>query len=144
MMSARSIPIIICILALAGIGVSSLSLYHHYAKSKTAYCDFGESFNCDIVNRSEHSSIAGIPVAGIGIFGYAVVLLLSTVFRENRDTPGMLTAGALAGVAFALYLTYVEAFLLHAYCILCLSSLLIIILIASFSATWLYSSRRTS
>ena len=141
MISARAIPIWICILALSGIAVSSLSLYHHYAKSKTAYCDFGEKFNCDIVNRSEYSAIAGIPVAGIGIFGYAVVLLLSTVFRENRDTPGMLTAGSLAGVAFALYLTYVEAFQLHAYCILCLSSLLIIILIASFSATWFYSKR---
>jgi uncharacterized membrane protein len=141
MMSSRTIPVIISLLAVAGILVSSLSLYHHYAKSKTSYCDFGESFNCDIVNRSQYSAIAGIPVAGVGIFGYAAVLLLATFYRNNRDTPGMLTLGGFSGVAFALYLTYVEAFLLHAYCILCLSSLLIVVSISVLSTIWFFRTR---
>lgn len=141
MMSSRTIPVIISLLAVAGILVSSLSLYHHYAKSKTSYCDFGESFNCDIVNRSQYSAIAGIPVAGIGIFGYAAVLLLATFYHDNRDAPGMLSAGAFGGVAFALYLTYVEAFVLHAYCILCLSSLLIVVSISVLSTIWFFRTR---
>ena len=55
---------------LAGAIVSSVSLYHHYGTSQTTYCDFGESFNCDIVNRSTYSTIFGVPVALIGIAGY--------------------------------------------------------------------------
>ena len=75
---------LVAILAVGGIVVSSVSLQHHYATSKTEYCDIGEAFNCDIVNRSEYSSILGIPVALIGMLGYGAVLGLATVYRERR------------------------------------------------------------
>ena len=128
----------IALLAVLGIVVSSVSLQHHYAKSKTEYCDIGTAFNCDIVNRSEYSSLLGIPVALIGMLGYGVVLGLATVYRERRETPSLLFAGAAAGLAFALYLTYVEARVLGVWCILCLSSLAVISGIAAVSgALWL-------
>ena len=114
---------LVAILAVCGIAVSSLSLQHHYATSKTAYCEIGTTFNCDIVNRSEYSSILGIPVALIGMLGYAALAGLATVYRERRDTPAILFGGAAAGLAFALYLTYIEGHVLGVWCILCLSSL---------------------
>jgi len=114
------------ILAVCGIAVSSVSLQHHFATSKTSFCDIGETLNCDIVNRSEYSTILGIPVALIGMLGYAALAGLATVYRERRETPAMLLGGAVAGLAFALYLTYVEARVLGVYCILCLSSLSLI------------------
>jgi vitamin-K-epoxide reductase (warfarin-sensitive) len=117
---------VVAILAVCGIVVSSVSLQHHYATSKTAYCDIGETFNCDIVNRSEYSSILGIPVALIGMLGYAALAGLATVYRERHDTPAMLFGGAAAGLAFALYLTYIEGHVLGVWCILCLSSLTLI------------------
>ena len=117
---------LVAILAVCGIAVSSLSLQHHYATSKTAYCEIGETFNCDIVNRSEYSSILGIPVALIGMFGYAALAGLATVYRERRETPAMLFSGAVVGLAFALYLTYIEGHVLGVWCILCLSSLALI------------------
>jgi vitamin-K-epoxide reductase (warfarin-sensitive) len=113
----------IAALAVAGIIVSGLSLQRHYAKSTTAFCEFGEKFNCDIVNRSEYSSVLGIPVAGIGIVGYGTLLILATVYRSRRETPTRLLALAIAGLGFALYLTYVEGYVLETWCILCLSSL---------------------
>ena len=116
----------VAILAVCGIVVSSLSLQHHYATSKTAYCEIGETFNCDVVNRSEYSSIFGIPVALIGMLGYAGLAGLATVYRERRETPAMLFIAAAAGLAFALYLTYIEARVLGVWCILCLSSLALI------------------
>ena len=128
----RRLMSIVAILAVCGIAVSSVSLQHHYATSKTAYCDIGEAFNCDIVNRSEYSSILGIPVALIGMLGYAVLAGLAIVYRERRDTPPLLLGGALAGLAFALYLTYIEGRVLGVWCILCLSSLA---LIASITVT---------
>jgi vitamin-K-epoxide reductase (warfarin-sensitive) len=116
----------VAILAVCGIVVSSVSLQHHYATSKTAYCEIGETFNCDIVNRSEYSSIFGIPVALIGMLGYASLAGLATVYRERRETPAMLFSAAATGLAFALYLTYIEARVLGVWCILCLSSLALI------------------
>ena len=123
----------IAILAVCGIVVSSVALQRHYAKSKTEFCDAGEMFNCDIVNRSEYSSLFGIPVALIGMLGYGAIAGLATVYRERRETPKMLFAGAVAGLAFALYLTYIEGFVLGVWCILCLGSLAVISLIAVLS-----------
>jgi uncharacterized membrane protein len=72
----------------------------------------------------------GIPVAGIGLVGYGVLLALATVYRSRAETPLRLLAAAGAGLAFALYLTYVEGYVLETWCILCLSSLALIATIA--------------
>jgi uncharacterized membrane protein len=117
---------LVAILAVGGMMVSSVSLQHHYGTSKTQYCEFGQVFNCDIVNRGEYSSIFGIPVALIGMLGYGALVGLATVYRERKDTPLFLFLGALAGLGFALYLTYIEARVLGVWCILCLSSLALI------------------
>jgi vitamin-K-epoxide reductase (warfarin-sensitive) len=119
----RVLYLAIAVLAVAGVAVSGVSLERHYAKSATAFCDVGEKFNCDIVNRSEYSAVMGIPVAGIGIAGYGVLLALATVYRSRVEMPTWLFGAALAGLAFASYLTYLEGYVLETWCILCLSSL---------------------
>jgi uncharacterized membrane protein len=120
----------IAVLSLAGVIVSSVSLERHYAKSATAYCDFSQKFSCDIVNRSEYSTLVGIPVAAIGVAGYAALFVLATFWRSRAETPNRLLGAALAGFAFALCLTYIEAYELMTWCILCLSSLILISLIS--------------
>ena len=122
----RGLFLAIAFLAVAGIAVSAVSLQRHYAKSASAFCDIGDKFNCDIVNRSEYSSLAGIPVAGIGVAGYALLLALATLYRSRLETPTRLLSVAVAGFGFALYLTYIEGYVLGTWCILCLSSLGII------------------
>ena len=129
----RILFLAIAVLSLAGMIVSAVSLQRHYAKSETSYCEFGERFNCDIVNRSEYSSLLGIPVAGIGVAGYALLVVLSTFQRLDNQTPTRLLLAASAGLAFALYLTYVEAYVLTTWCILCLTSLALITLITMFA-----------
>jgi vitamin-K-epoxide reductase (warfarin-sensitive) len=124
----------IAILAVAGMAVSAVSLQRHYAKSATAFCDIGEKFNCDIVNRSEYSSVMGIPVAGIGVVGYGILLALATAYRSRVETPLRLLVAAFAGLAFAVYLTYVEGYVLETWCILCLSSLAAITMITVLAA----------
>jgi uncharacterized membrane protein len=140
---ARGILLVIAGLALAGALVSSVSLYHHYGTSATSYCDIGENFNCDIVNRSTYSTVAGVPVALIGLAGYLAVLTLASLFRNRDETPAMLAIGSLGGLGFALYLTYIEGFVLSAWCILCLSSLVLILSITVLSSLlWVHSVRQ--
>ena len=129
-------------LAVAGVVVSGISLAHHYSASTTSFCDFGESFNCDIVNKSEYSSIAGVPVALVGILGYLALLALATVYRSRENVPTLLFGAALAGLIFALYLTYVEAYILTVWCVLCLSSLFLIFCITVLSGITLLQQRR--
>jgi len=128
---ARRICVAIALLSFAGIAVS---LYHHYGKDKTTYCDLGETFNCDIVNRSTYSTLLGVPVALIGILGYLSLLALATIYRGKAETPAMLLIASLAGLGFALYLTYIEGFVLATWCVLCLSSLAMIFGIAILSS----------
>jgi uncharacterized membrane protein len=140
--TTRRIYWAIAILALAGAVVSSVSLYHHFGKDKTTYCDFGENFNCDVVNRSAYSTVAGIPVALIGILGYLSLMALATFYRDKAETPGMLLLGATLGLGFAFYLTYIEAYVLATWCILCLSSLTVIALITVLSSVLFAQSLR--
>ncbi len=118
--------IAIALIAAAGVVVSSISLYHHFGTSKTSFCNFGETFNCDIVNRSTYSTVLGVPVALIGILGYLLILALATVYRDKAETPVMLLVASVGGLGFALYLTYIEKFVLQSWCILCLGSLVLI------------------
>jgi vitamin-K-epoxide reductase (warfarin-sensitive) len=124
----------IAVLSLAGVVDSAVALQRHFAKSATTYCDFSQQFNCDIVNRSEYSTLAGIPVAAIGVVGYAVLFVLATFWKSRPETPNRLLGAATVGLAFALYLTYIEAYELTTWCILCLISLALISLITVLAA----------
>jgi vitamin-K-epoxide reductase (warfarin-sensitive) len=138
--TSRRLLMTIAMVAALGIAVSSVSLDHHFRKSKTSYCDFGQSFNCDIVNRSEYSTLAGVPVALIGIMGYVALLAFATLYREKAETPGILLAASMGGLAFALYLTYVENFILGVWCVLCLTSLAAILTITILSLVLFFHS----
>ena len=120
----------IAVLSVAGVLVSAVSLERHYAKSATAFCDFNQKFSCDIVNRSEYSTVEGFPVAGIGVAGYGLLFVLATFWKSRAETPNRLLGAAVGGLVFALYLTYIEAYELMTWCILCLVSLLLISLIS--------------
>jgi uncharacterized membrane protein len=132
--TTRRVFQLIAALALAGVVVSSVSLHHHYGTSQTNYCDFGATFNCDIVNRSVYSTVLGIPDALIGILGYSLLFSLAMFYRAKMETPLRLLIASAAGLTFALYLTYIEKFVLATWCILCLSSLTLIFLITALAS----------
>ncbi|HVI79296.1 MAG TPA: vitamin K epoxide reductase family protein [Candidatus Acidoferrum sp.] len=141
--TARILYIIVAVLAIAGVTASAISLQRHYAKSATTFCDFSQQFNCDIVNRSEWSEIAGVPVAGIGLAGYIFLFILSTFRRAQPETPRWLFFAALAGTAFALYLTYIEAYELMTWCILCVASQIVIFVITVLAGVLMGSARKS-
>jgi len=75
---------------------------------------------CETVQHSAYSTLAGVPVSTLGVVGAA--LLLATAFLRSGAAPVATFGLALAGAVFSLYLTGLEAFSIHAYCVWCLSS----------------------
>lgn len=134
---SSKLALAITVLALIGIVLSAVSLKNHYSGTPTEYCDLGDNFNCDLVNRSVYSQVGPVPVALIGLMGYAALLVLARM-RGKKPALLMLVA-AVTGLGFSLYLTYVEAYLLGVWCILCLGSLATIVLIAAL-AGWRVAS----
>jgi vitamin-K-epoxide reductase (warfarin-sensitive) len=135
---------VIAALAFLGIAISAFSLHHHFSQSKTSFCDLSQSFNCDLVNRSSYSTFLGVPVALIGVIGYLLIFALATLYRQKAETPIMLLIASSGGTAFALYLTYLEGFVIHAWCVLCLSSLIVICSITGSSVAMVKSTLRRS
>jgi len=127
---------IIFFLALAGIVVSSLALHVHYS-TDVQPCSINEKWDCGIVNHSRFAEVAHIPVAAIGIAGYAVLGLLA-LLRFNR----LLLAGSLVGLAFALYLTNIEAHVLQVWCLYCVISQGIIALLTLLALVAVFLPRK--
>ena len=140
--AVKRLLLAISLLAVVGMVLSALSLKNHYSGEKTEYCDLGESFNCDVVNRSVYSHIGPVPVAAIGLLGYTILLVLSRITRRGAQI--FMLLGALAGLGFALYLTYVEAYVLGVWCVLCLESLVAITAIAVLSVVAVATKKPTS
>jgi vitamin-K-epoxide reductase (warfarin-sensitive) len=127
---------LIVVLALAGIVVSALALHVHYSHA-IEFCDINAHWDCGRVNHSRYSLFHGIPVATIGIAGYALIALLA-MLRQRVLT----VLASLIGLGFALYLTYVEAKLLETYCLYCVSSQVIIALITLLGLLWMIFGRK--
>ena len=91
------------------------------------------STGCSEVNASRYSEINGIPVAVLGVTGYATILAL--LFLDNRlsffeENGSLVFFGvSLMGFLFTLYLIYLEVALIKAYCPFCLASQAVMIII---------------
>jgi len=84
------------------------------------------SGDCSTVNSSPYSEVNGIPVAGIGVLGYAAILAALFFEKRNkffRENGTLLVFGmALTGFLFTVWLIYVEIALLKALCPFCVTS----------------------
>jgi uncharacterized membrane protein len=122
---------LMAMLAIAGVVVSVLALRVHYSTDAEP-CSINERWDCGIVNHSPFAEIARIPVAAIGVAGY--LALAGLAFLRQRALT-FLAAGA--GLGFALWLTFIEEYVLQVWCLYCVISLGIIVLITLLSLGWL-------
>lgn len=127
------------VLALAGVVVSTLALKEHY-NTEASPCNINDKWDCGAVNHSPYAVFHGIPVATIGILGYALLAALAGRF------PLLTALAALGALGFALWLTSIEARVLLVWCIYCVTSQVIIALITvlAFIAVALNRRRRTA
>lgn len=113
-MSDRGLRLAVGAVALAGVAVSAYLTWVHYQPEALVCTTTG---GCETVQQSEYATMAGIPVALLGVIAYAAVLV-STVI----DTPAaraVTAAIAIAGVGFAAYLILLQAFVIDAWCVWC-------------------------
>ena len=106
------------LLATLGMVVSALALREHYRTEGDSPCSINERWDCGIVNHSPYATLAGIPVAVLGIIGYFLMAALSW-----RRAYRLLLAVAVIALAFSLYLAHIEAHILGVWCIYCVISL---------------------
>jgi len=84
------------------------------------------SGDCSTVNASRYSEVNGIPVALIGVLGYAAIIGIHWLERKNEfleANGSMIFFGiSLIGFLFTLWLVYVEITILKALCPFCVTS----------------------
>lgn len=107
-------------LAVVGLGIAGYLTYVHYSGAAPVCTG---SHSCVKVQTSEWSKLAGIPVAVLGLIGYAGILAALLVRGEAALLAG--AAMALAGLGFSAYLTYREIWTIEAICIWCVASAIV-------------------
>ena len=91
----------------------------------------GGSPDCFRVLGSAYARVAGIPLAAFGSLAYFCVFSLATFAASAYKRAGaLLTLLVAAMFLVTLWLLYVQAFVLHAYCRYCLFSAAITFLLA--------------
>ncbi len=120
---------IIFILSLVGLAVASF-LFYEYNIAGTIICPTGQG--CDIVRASQYSRFLGISIPFLGIVFYLTMAILSVIHTHDlprRVVRKLQVLVAVSGVSFGIYLTFLEAFVIGAFCFWCVLSFIISIMI---------------
>jgi uncharacterized membrane protein len=150
---------LIALLALAGLIDSWMALrIHNQDPSQAPPCAVTETFDCGTVNHSRYAVLppvsfdedpatskkVHVPVALLGIAGYVLIALVALLPGIPHRSFFLLQL-AEAGFAFAMFLTFLEKYVLQKWCIYCVWSAAFITTIMLLSGTsLLLDSRKRS
>lgn len=110
--------------------VVSVVLAYEYGVEGSINCPIGGG-GCDIVRRSPYSSLMGIDLPYFGLVFYLTLAFLSVWLTQsyNKSISLLRLLVSFFGFAFGVYLTFLEAFVIGAYCFWCVASFIISIII---------------
>jgi len=112
------------LITLAGLGfLDAFFLSYEHFKGLIPPCTV--RFSCDVVTTSNYSYIFNIPVAYLGLLYYLVLFIGAFMFYENKESNVELKLLALlSGFGFlsSVYFSYVQGFVLNAWCLYCIFS----------------------
>ena len=149
----ESMKYLIALLAVAGMAISAMALHVHLMDTNAAPpCAVSEHWDCGTVGHSRYSwfppktfdeqpGTLHIPVAAIGIAGYAVIAIFALMGRLR-----IVLELARIGFFCAAFLSYIEAYVIQMWCIYCVWSQAIIaaVLLASVVAVVMRQRRRAA
>jgi uncharacterized membrane protein len=125
----RWLDIAIPVLAIIGLIVSIYLTYVEFTSTR-ALC--GPVGDCNAVQNSPYAKLFGVlPIGLVGAIGYIAILVAWAWRRFKTDVLARIAGPVMFGMAlfgtlFSVYLTYLELFVIHAVCIWCLSSAILI------------------
>jgi uncharacterized membrane protein len=119
------------VLAVVGTGIAAYLAYEN-VQGQTSVCTVVHG--CATVQKSSYGKFLGVPVSVPGLALYVVLAGSAVAWLRDvagrRDEVSLLAfSGALFGFLFSGYLTYVEAFVLDAWCIYCIASAVLMTLL---------------
>ena len=122
---------VIAALALIGIFVAAYLTLYKIGAIGSLSCTIG---SCTTVQSSKYATFLGFPVAAWGVGFYISVFVVTLAglqdrFADSRPISLFLVASSAIGVAFSLWLTYLEAFVIKAWCQWCVVSAIIVVCI---------------
>lgn len=126
-MSDRTLRLCVGALAAAGLLVAGYLTYARYSDT-TITCSSG---GCETVQKSSYATVAGIPVAVLGLVGYAAILATAFVVGDVARAAG--AALALGGFAFSMFLLYAQLVPIDAVCDWCVANDVIVTLLVPFT-----------
>jgi uncharacterized membrane protein len=126
---------IVAALALAGIFIGTYLTLFKLGMIGQLSCSVG---SCETVNTSKWSMFLGLPVAGWGVFFYVSVFAFALVgttqrFDQSKLISLLLVGWSAVGLIFSAWLTYLELAVIHAICIWCVVSAVLVVLIFGLS-----------
>lgn len=119
---------IIAALALGGVGLATYLAMYKLGMIGTLACTVG---SCETVNLSRWATFLGIPVAVWGVGFYLALFLVALLGTTERfvDAPWVshaLLALTAWGVVYSAWLTYLELYVIHAVCMFCVISAILV------------------
>jgi uncharacterized membrane protein len=116
------------LLALLGLFDAAYLAIERTLGNTGVFCPTGGG--CTTVQESTYSALLGVPVAYIGVAGYAALLAVALLSLSVDTLAGMRVSALLLGLAsagllFSLYLSYLQLFVIKAICFWCVISALI-------------------
>ncbi len=124
---------ILLILAIAGLLVSGY-LFVTYVSPIPIIC--GENGGCHEVKASPYAYPFGIPMPAFGLAFYVTLALIASLWNESTSKRLYFPLVFLTGTGFvcSLWLTYIEAFVIDAWCTWCVASAVLATL--AFMVSW--------
>jgi len=133
---------IAAVIALIGLADASYLTVTHLT-GEDVLC--GESGGCSAVLSSAYASIGAIPTAAFGILGYFLAFSLATLAAFGYSRARSFLALVIAAMFLVtLWLLYLQAFVLHAFCPFCLLSAALVFLLAGITVAMPFRSSNQS
>ena len=118
--AVAKLPLAAAFVALLGLADSIYLTYEHYTGG-TVPCSIVAG--CEQVLTSSYAAVAGVPLAIFGAAAYfAAFLLAITAAFGNRRTWNLFGVQVILMAAFSVWLIYVQAYIIEAFCQFCLLS----------------------
>ena len=126
---------VILVLAFFGLADSAY-ITQHEVSGTPLVCNIQNLSGCNVVVASPYAYLFGIPLAEYGVLFYSILFVIAALELVifDRLLRRVLQGISLVGVIVSLYFTFIQMFVINAFCIYCLASAVIAILIFIFAS----------